>query len=77
MSFKAYVNENFTKSIGYSQAEERIEHLVKVLDPKGALCRGISTNADNVKREFTEMHKQMLAVQGLWEEVDHTISMNS
>lgn len=73
MSFKEYVNEGYSKSSGFTQTEDRIERLVVALDPNNVLCRTISKDADNVKAEFKAMHKHILAIQGLWEDIDYTI----
>jgi len=70
------LGEAFAKSYGYTHTEEAINHLMKSLQPKSALARTISANADNVTREFTKMSKLMDKIMEQWEAVEMVIGMN-
>ena len=70
------LGEAFAKSYGYTHTEEAINHLMKSLQPKSALARTISANADNVTREFTKMSKLMGKIMEQWEAVEMVIGMN-
>jgi len=70
------LGEAFAKSYGYTHTEEAINHLMKSLQPKSALARTISSNADNVTKEFTKMSKLMDKIMEQWEAVEMVIGMN-
>lgn len=70
------MNEGYIKSMGWKGTDDMINRLSKMLNPNSVLCKSISRDADNVVPEFKKMSKHMDAIQGIWEEVDYTISMN-
>tara|TARA_R110000737_G_scaffold51216_4_gene72381 strand:- start:5093 stop:6628 length:1536 start_codon:yes stop_codon:yes gene_type:complete len=70
------LDEAFAKSYGYTHTEAAINHLMKALNPKSALAKGISAKADNVTSEFTKMSKLMDKIMEQWEAVEMVIGMN-
>lgn len=74
--FKRFLNEGYTKSMGYKSVEEKIEFLSKTLNPNGSLCKKISKDSDDVTSEFKKMNKLILEIQDIWEEVERSIEQN-
>jgi|TARA_B110000902_G_scaffold152480_1_gene175139 hypothetical protein len=58
------------KSQTWILTEKSLEQMVKLLNPKGALSRTISSGPNNVIKQFTQMSKHMNKIMELWEEVD-------
>jgi len=89
MSFREFLKENkniselvdleegFIKSIGYRKAEDAINLLEKVLNPKSALCINITQKADNVVKEFIMMQKHIESIVEIWEDIDYVIGMSN
>lgn len=83
-AFESFTNEGeevnerqfvYTRSKGFNMAADRIEHLANQLDPNSTLCKNISSKADNVKSEFTQMKKHMDEIYTIWQDIEYMIDM--
>ena len=69
------INE-YTKSSGYEDTDNKINVLLKVLQPDSHLARGISKSlGKGYLKDFKEMGKHMQEIVGIWNEIDMEIDM--